>query len=108
VQLVEVDAVELQSPQRRLAALLDPLGAEVARPLAGARADKASLRRDHEVVGIRMQRLRNQVLRDLGPVGVGGVDQVHAELEAALEDADGLVGIGRRTPGAGAGDAIAP
>ena len=40
-----------------------------------------------------------------GPVGVGGVDEVDAELGQAPQDGEGLVAVLGRTPDAVAGDA---
>ena len=39
-----------------------------------------------------------------GPVGVGGVDEVDAELDRAAQDRLRLVAVGGRAPDAGAGD----
>ena len=47
-----------------------------------------------------MERLGDQVLADLGTVGVRGVDQVDAELDDAPEEALGLLRILRRAPDA--------
>jgi hypothetical protein len=52
-----------------------------------------------------VQRLRDQVLAHLGPVRVGGVDQVHAQLDHAAQDRLGVVRIVGRPPDAVAGDA---
>jgi hypothetical protein len=83
VELVEIDAVQLQAAQAAVAALLQALGPRVARPLAGTGPAKAALGGDHEAVPIRMERLRDQVLAHLRPVRVCGVDQVDAELDNA-------------------------
>ena len=84
---------------------LQALGAAVARPLARAGAAQAALGRDHEVVRVRVQRLGDQVLADLGPVGVGGVDQVDAELDRrGAAPRLRLVGVVGRAPDAVAGD----
>ena len=104
VQLVEVDPVEPQPPQARLAALLEPLGARVARPLAGTGPPQAALGRDHEPVRIRVERLGDQVLAHLRAVRVGRVDQVDAELHDAPEEALGLLRIVGRAPDALPGD----
>jgi hypothetical protein len=39
---------------------------------------------DHEAFGVRMQGFGDKVLAHLGPVGIGGVDEVHAQLHYAL------------------------
>ena len=50
-----------------------------------------------------MQGLLDQLLGDERAVGVGGVDEVDAELDRAAQHADGLVGVGGVAPDAGAG-----
>ncbi len=55
-------------------------------------------------VGIRPQRLGDQVLGHLGAVRVGGVDQVDAALDEVAEQRAGGGRIGRFAPDAGAGD----
>ena len=51
-----------------------------------------------------MERLGDQVLAHLRTVGVGGVDQVDAELQNAPEEALGLLRIVGRAPDALPGD----
>ena len=53
--------------------------------------------------GIRMQRLADQRVGDERAVGVGGVDQVDAELDCPAQHADGGVVVGRLAPDARAG-----
>ena len=44
------------------------------------------------------------LLGDVGPVGVGGVDEVHAELDGAAHDRPGGLAVGGLAPDARAGD----
>ncbi len=104
VLLVELDRVEPQPPERALAGLPQVLGAAVARPLVRAGPSQPSLGGDQQVLRVRVERLGDQLLADMRAVGVGGVDQVDAELDRPPQDRDGLVVIGRRPPDAGAGD----
>jgi len=66
-------------------------------------AREAGLGRDHEFLGVRMQRLVDQLLGDERPVRVGCVDERDAQLDRAPEHADGLVGVRRLAPDALAG-----
>ena len=52
-------------------------------------------------VGIGVQRLGHQRLVEARAVGVGGVDQGHAELDRPPQDADAArrVGVGPQLPG---------
>jgi hypothetical protein len=108
VQLVEVDAVDPQAFQRSLAGLAQVLGAPVAGPLARTGPGQAALGRDHQAVGVGMKRLGDQLLADIGPVGVGGVDQVDAELDCAPQHGDRFVVVVRRSPDTVAGDPHRP
>ncbi len=100
VQLVEGDAIEAEPDAARLAG-----GGEVGRTAVGLNLavrvdDTAALGGDHETVWIRGERFGDQLLGVTGPVGVGGVDQVGAELERAPEQAPGFSGVGRRAEAA--------
>jgi hypothetical protein len=81
VELIEVDALELEAPQAALALLAQVLGPAVGVPHVRAGPDQAALGGDRKVVGVGMQRLGDQVLAHLGAVGVGGVDQVDPEVD---------------------------
>jgi hypothetical protein len=108
VQLEEVDALEAEPAQRQLALLAKVLRATDRLPIAGARSREARLGGDHEIVGVGMERLVDQLLGDRRSVGVGGVDEVHALLDRAPEHADRLVGVGGRTPHPFAGELHRP
>jgi hypothetical protein len=104
VQLVEVDRLDPQPPQRALAGLAQVLGPPFRLPLAGAGAQEAALGRDHQALGVGVQRLGQQLLADRGAVGVGGVDQVDAELDRAPQHRQRRLVVGRVAPDALAGD----
>ena len=107
-----VDAVQLPEPDlldAQLLAALDRLLAQILRapvhlPFAGSGTPETGLGGDqHAFIG--MQRLVDQQLRHVGPVGVGRVDKVDAEIGQALERAQRFRAVGRRAPNARAGDA---
>ena len=104
VQLVEVDPLEPQAAQRALAGRAQVLRAPARLPPARPGRREAALGGDREALGIGMERLGDQFLADLRAVGVGGVDQVDAELERAAQDREGFLVVGRRSPDALAGD----
>ena len=54
---------------------------------------------------VRVERLGQDFLADVGPVGVGGVDEVHAQLHGAAYDGDGGLPVGRLAPDAVPDDA---
>ena len=105
VQLVEVDALDAQVAQRALARLAQVIGPAVARPLARAAARQAALRGDDQAVGVRIQRVVDELLAEVRPVAVGRVDEVHAERDHAAQHVEHRVAVLRRAPHAGADDA---
>ena len=104
MELVQVDARELQSLEAPLASLAQVLGPSVRDPLRRARTQQTAFGRDDEAARVRREALRDQPLADLGPVGIGGIDEVDAELERATQHAARLGRILRLTPDAGTCD----
>ena len=100
VQLVEIDPLELEAPQTRLARFTQMLRTAVRGPFVARRPREAALRRDHESLRIRVQRSRDQLFARAGSVSVGGVDEIDAKRHRALQHATRLRGIGRRAPDA--------
>ena len=104
VQLPQVDAVDRESTQGHLHALTQVLGAAHDLPAVRSLAGEAALRCDDDVP-VRVERLADEVLADERPVGVGGVDEVDAELDRATQHRNRGVAVRRVAPDAGAGDA---
>ena len=90
VELIERDLVHLQAAEAALAGFAQVLGSAVGLPPARAGSGQTALGGDDQVVGVGMQRLGEQVLADVGSVGVGGVDEVHAELDYPAQRGDRL------------------
>ena len=105
MQLVKIDALELQSPQAPLTRLAQMLRPTVRHPLCGARAHLAALGRDHQTTRIRMQRLGDETLADVRAVSIRGVDEIDAELERTPQHPACLGRILRLTPDGRPGDA---
>ena len=80
-------------------------GAGVVLPDAGAVAHPAGLGGDDQAGGIGRERFGDQFFRDVGAVGVGGVNEVDAELDGAAQRGEGAGDVGGRAPDALAGDA---
>src|SRR6476660_10028924 len=91
-----VDAVQLPKPNllhpELLAALerllAQPLRPPIHLPYAGARALEPSLGGDQNAA-IRLERLADELLGHVGPVRIGGIDEVDAEIGQALQRAHG-------------------
>ena len=76
-------------------------------PCTGTGSPQPGLGRNEHAV-IRVKRLANELLGDIRPIGVRGVDEIDAELRQAFEGSDRFVLVERRTPNAGASDAHCP
>ena len=103
VQLEQVDALEAEAAQAELDLLAQVRRLAERGPLARALAGQAGLGRDDHVVGVRVQRLAQQVLGDVGAVGVGGVEEGDPDLDGPTQHGDRLGVVARRTPDALAG-----
>ena len=104
VQLPEADAVDAE-PAAALVGLLDEVfGPAEGDPHLRAGSRQAGLGGDEDVA-VGMQRFADQLLGDIRPIGIGGVDEVHAELGQALQRADRFGPVGRLAPNSAAGDA---
>jgi hypothetical protein len=102
VQLVEVDPLHAQVAQAQFGLLPQVLGAAERAPVVRARAGEPALGGDHQVLGVRVQGLADELLADERAVGVGGVDEVHAQLGGPAQHAHGLLGVLGVAPHSGA------
>ncbi len=94
------------TPRRRsdISALLAQVRRRADRgPLARSLSGQPRLGGDHHVVVVRVQRLAEQVLRHVRAVGVGGVEERHADLDRAPQHGERGVVVARRSPDALAG-----
>jgi len=104
VELVDRDLLEAQASQAAVARFLQVVGSAVGGPSPRTGSLEASLGGDDQIVGIRVQRLGDEVLAHLGTVRVGGVDEVHVELDCSTQYRFGFVHVARFTPDAAPGD----
>jgi hypothetical protein len=93
VHLVKVDMIGLQAAQRRLHRLRDP-AARTALLIWILTHCAVNLGGKHDIVATTLQRLADNLLRLAVAVSVGGVDEVDAEIQALVDDADAGVVIG--------------
>jgi hypothetical protein len=103
VHLVEVDPIGSQAPQRVLD-LGDYPAARAAAHVGVVAHRHEELGGEHDVVAASLERLADDLLRLAGRVDIGGVDEVDAGVERAVDDADRVVVVGV-APGA---DIIVP
>ena len=99
VLVVEVDVVDAQAPQRRVARVHHVLGAAVDAARRGVLgvADDPELGGQHHLVAPVGDRLADELLVGVRPVHVGGVEQRDPELERAVDRGDRLARR-RRSP----------
>lgn len=109
VHLVEVDHIHPQPTQALLALVADVVGRahrgqrDVTGQDLGGLVPR--LRGDHEIGGVGVQRLGDDLLRLAIPVDVGGVDEVHTPVDDASHELAGDVAVASARRVAGAGDA---
>jgi hypothetical protein len=104
VQLEKVDGLHAEAPQAHFAFLAQVGGVAHRNPHVGTGAQESGLGRDDQPV-VGMQRLADDLLGEVGPVGIGGVDEVHAEFHRSAQHPNGFVAVRRRPPDTLAGQA---
>ena len=91
MQIIEVDGFDPEAPQTRLAGGLGIVGPAVdaEKPPVGT-ANVAELAREDHAIAAPSDGAANQFFVASEPVDVGGVDQVDAKLDGAMDGGDGL------------------
>src|ERR1700722_9474363 len=100
MELIDVDPVEPEALEASVQRGAQTLWIALRGPLVWARAAVAALGGDHEALGIRVQRLGNEVLADFRAVRVCRVDEGDSELDRSFEHGDGFVVVCGRAPDA--------
>jgi hypothetical protein len=85
MKLIEVYSLETKTLKACLARFPEVLGTTVRGGTTTLVTDLSSLGRNHQVTGIRMERLRYQALATGWSVGVRCVDQIHPQLQGAAQ-----------------------
>ena len=98
VQLVEIDALELEAAQAHLDTLNQISGAAHVFRFRGALARDAALGGDDHAGRVGRERFADEALGDFGAVGVGSVDERDAEFDCAAQNAAGFGFVGRLAP----------
>ncbi len=104
VQLPEIDLVDAQPVAAAMRLANEIVGIAVRLPGIRTRAPQAGLRRDMDAPAIGMQRLANELLRHVGPIGVGRVDEVDAEFRDSPQRRQRLGPVAGRPPDSRTGD----
>lgn len=103
MQLEEIDLVHAEASEAALALRTEVLGTPVGRPLVRPGTGQAGLGRDLQRGRVRVERVVNELLRHIRSVRVRRVDQIHAQLDGAPQDAEGEIAIPRWPPHAAPG-----
>ncbi len=85
MELPEIEPLYLEAAQAHLDLLLQVFGTPDWKPLVLSLPGQSGLGRDHDSAGVGRERLADESLAHFGAVGVGGVDEVYAELDGTLE-----------------------
>ena len=78
MELVQRNLFQLQALEAALARPFQVLWPAVCRPPVGSGPLEAALGGDDEVVGVGIEGFGDQLLADIGTVGVGGIDKIHS------------------------------
>ena len=105
MQLIDIDPFDPQTLEASLTGFAQVLGTPVRDPLSGPRSDEPAFGGDHQILRVRVQRLRDQSLAYLRTVGIGSVDEVDAELEQPAQHALAFLAVGWFSPDSLSGDA---
>src|SRR6267378_631984 len=98
MQLIEIDALDLEALETFVDALFEIFRSSVWHPLVRAGAGVAAFRRDDEPLGVRIKRLCDQQFISFGSVRIRRVDQVCAEFDGASQNFERILAVGRPTP----------
>jgi hypothetical protein len=92
MEVVKIETVDAEAPQRFLARCPDVLRRGIVLDVVGARImeHQSTLRRQHHIVAPPGDGSPDQLLVDEGAVDIGGIEQVCPEIDGALDDPDGF------------------
>ena len=105
MQLPQADPVDAELPPAADRLLAQILGTAVGNPDIGTAARQPALRRNQVDASIRVQRFVDELLGDVGAVGIGGVDEIDPEPGKPLQGPGGLGPVHRWAPDTRTGDA---
>jgi hypothetical protein len=98
MQLVQVDALQLQPLEATVERRAQVLGSPVRIPVVRTAAQQPPFGRDHQAHTVRMQRFGDQLLADIRPICIRRVDQRRAQVDCTTQQSLGRFAIRRVTP----------
>ncbi len=104
MKLKDIDAIEAQPLETPFDGLGQMFGAGVVGPLHGPTALPSCFGGDHHSGRVGIERFGNQLLRNIGSVGVGGIDEVHTQFDSPAQSGQRRGLVCRGAPDALAGN----
>ena len=81
MELIDIDSIQPQPFQAALNRAFKMFGTGVVRPLRRADTLPSTFGGDHDSLRIGGQSLSDDFFGNIGAVGIGGVDEIHAEFD---------------------------
>ena len=97
-EIHDLERIEAQVAQIGVYGVDDLLARACVKPGTVGAAASADFRDDHQVIGIRMQRLLNDLIGDMRTVEIAGIDVIHARGDSLAQNRDRTGNIARRAP----------
>src|SRR5579872_6310879 len=97
-EIHDLQRIEAQVAQIVMYGIDNLLPRACVKPGTVGAAASADLRHDHQVIGIRMQRLLNDLIGDVRTVEIAGIDVIHARADSLAQNRDRTGNIARRAP----------
>src|ERR1700722_16815832 len=104
MQLPQIDDLDAEPPAARMSLLDQIFGTAKRSPEVRSRSREPALGRDMDLA-IGRERFSDQLLGKIGAIGIGGVDEIDANVRQPTQRLQNLSAIRRRTPDPFAHDA---
>src|SRR6201981_772906 len=97
-EIYNLERIEAQVAQIVMYGIDNLLARACVKPGTVGSAASADFGDDHQVIGIRMQRLLNDLIGDMRTVEIAGIDVVHARRDSLAQNRDRTGNIAWRAP----------
>src|ERR1700747_1737654 len=97
-EIHDVEGIEAQVAQIVMYGIDNLLARACVKPGTVGAAASADFCDDHQVIGIRMQRLLHDLIGDMRTVEIAGIDVIHARADSLAQNRDRTGNITRRAP----------
>src|SRR6202007_2100781 len=97
-EIYNLERIEAQVAQIVMYGIDNLLPRACVKPGTVGAAASADFGHDHQVIGIRMQRLLNDLIGDMRAIEIAGIDVIHARCDSLAKNRDRTGNIVRRAP----------